>query len=331
MPVCVLLCWSCAFSVSSSGAENASRNLSRAESPDGRVRASLDVSPAEPRLADTILLTLTVRADATLKIDLPAFGAMLGELTVLDVSEQTGGVGTDTETKTVVLKTVPTRAGPTPIWPVPIEYSDRRSGLQDKQYSLVLPPCSLDVRADIDPETASLDDIDTPPELLPVPTENRVWIVVALAALLTAAALLLLARKMRRREESVERIERLSPREIAVQRLTELISRRLHETDVKRFFIELTGIVRWYIERQTGIRAPELTTEEFLREISERRREQNRLTPELRDRLRLFLESSDMVKFAKFEPSRDEIMLGYRRAEEFITAFDRRHETENDA
>jgi len=41
----------------------------------------------------------------------------------------------------------------------------------------------------------------------------------------------------------------------------------LMETDVKVYFVELTAIVRRYIERTTGIRAPEQTTEEFLCEI----------------------------------------------------------------
>jgi hypothetical protein len=35
----------------------------------------------------------------------------------------------------------------------------------------------------------------------------------------------------------------------------------------KEFYLRLTGIVRQYIEGTTGIRAPEQTTEEFLRDV----------------------------------------------------------------
>ena len=36
---------------------------------------------------------------------------------------------------------------------------------------------------------------------------------------------------------------------------------------VKEFYLRLTGIVRQYVEDTTGIRAPEQTTEEFLRDM----------------------------------------------------------------
>ena len=57
----------------------------------------------------------------------------------------------------------------------------------------------------------------------------------------------------------------------------------------KDFYVELTMVVRRYIQRKYGIRAPHLTTEEFLREAKPS------------DELRRFLESADMVKFAGVE------------------------------
>ena len=57
-------------------------------------------------------------------------------------------------------------------------------------------------------------------------------------------------------------------------------------------------IVRRYIERSTGVRAPEQTTEEFLREVND-----NNLFPhETNARLGAFLESADLVKFAGYQP-----------------------------
>ena len=57
----------------------------------------------------------------------------------------------------------------------------------------------------------------------------------------------------------------------------------------KDFYVELTMVVRRYIQRKYGIRAPHLTTEEFLLEAKPS------------DELRAFLESADMVKFAGVE------------------------------
>ena len=39
---------------------------------------------------------------------------------------------------------------------------------------------------------------------------------------------------------------------------------------IKEFYLRLTGIVRQYVEDTTGIRAPEQTTEEFLRDMRSR-------------------------------------------------------------
>ena len=62
----------------------------------------------------------------------------------------------------------------------------------------------------------------------------------------------------------------------------------------KDFYVELTMVVRRYVQRKYGVKAPHLTTEEFLREFKDERQE-------TRDELRKFLESADMVKFAGVE------------------------------
>ena len=80
------------------------------------------------------------------------------------------------------------------------------------------------------------------------------------------------------------------------------------------YFVELTAIVRRYIERTTGIHAPEQTTEEFLREISRA----NTFGREENERLKDFLESADLVKFAAYRPRREDIQESFQRAEVFI-------------
>ena len=47
----------------------------------------------------------------------------------------------------------------------------------------------------------------------------------------------------------------LSPEEMAHMELDKLVASGLAEPDVKQFYVELTTIVRRYIERTTGIRA----------------------------------------------------------------------------
>ena len=69
---------------------------------------------------------------------------------------------------------------------------------------------------------------------------------------------------------------------------------------VKEFYLRLTGIVRQYVEDTTGIRAPEQTTEEFLRDM----RSSSVFPADRSARLAEFLEAADLVKYAGQEPRR---------------------------
>ena len=64
----------------------------------------------------------------------------------------------------------------------------------------------------------------------------------------------------------------------------------------KDFYVELTMVVRRYVQRKYGIRAPHMTTDEFLRECGE---DETRVVDTAS--LRRFLENADMVKFAGVE------------------------------
>jgi Domain of unknown function (DUF4381) len=71
----------------------------------------------------------------------------------------------------------------------------------------------------------------------------------------------------------------------------------------KPFCILVSDTVRGYLEERFDFRAPERTTEEFLRELSAT----HLLSPEQKESLGKFLESCDLVKFAKYEPAENEL------------------------
>ena len=72
--------------------------------------------------------------------------------------------------------------------------------------------------------------------------------------------------------------------------------------DADAWYVELSAIVRRYLEDRYGLRAPELTTEEFLREA----RRSADLSPAHRELLTSFLEGCDRVKFAAYHPQQTE-------------------------
>jgi hypothetical protein len=71
----------------------------------------------------------------------------------------------------------------------------------------------------------------------------------------------------------------------------------------KPFVIAVSDTARTYLEERFNFRAPERTTEEFLRELGGT----DLLTGEQKDSLGGFLESCDLVKFAKYEPREPEL------------------------
>jgi len=71
----------------------------------------------------------------------------------------------------------------------------------------------------------------------------------------------------------------------------------------KEFCVLVSDTIRFYLEERFNFRAPERTTEEFLRELGET----DLLLPEQKESLGDFLESCDLVKFAKYEPRENEL------------------------
>lgn len=71
----------------------------------------------------------------------------------------------------------------------------------------------------------------------------------------------------------------------------------------KPFVIAVSDTARSYLEERFDFHAPERTTEEFLHELNAT----DLLTGEQKESLGGFLESCDLVKFAKYEPGETEL------------------------
>ena len=82
----------------------------------------------------------------------------------------------------------------------------------------------------------------------------------------------------------------------------------------KPFCVEVSDVTRMYLEERFNFHAPERTTEEFLRELAET----DRLTPDQKESLGRFLESCDLVKFARYEPGEAELRALHESAVRLI-------------
>ena len=154
----------------------------------------------------------------------------------------------------------------------------------------VIGPVRFEPPAVREPVTGAME-VDPQKDLPPLSLKLAGQVAAALVALLLVAAVAFwtvryLARRVRE--------HRMSPIERAWAELDRLVKRGLPGRGrYKDFYVELTLVVRRYIQRKYGVKAPNLTTEEFLKNF------------EGGAKLREFLESADMVKFAGVEATPD--------------------------
>ncbi len=112
------------------------------------------------------------------------------------------------------------------------------------------------------------------------------------------------------------REHRMSPIERAMLELDRLLKKGLPGRGrYKDFYVELTMVVRRYIQRRHAVRAPNLTTDEFLRAAAENPAFSREALAELKH----FLESADMVKFAGVEATPEMADSATDKAKDYLT------------
>jgi hypothetical protein len=211
----------------------------------------------------------------------------------------------------------PAFAGHHLIHSVAMEFTDKRSVTEAKPEPVLLEsdPIEIEVTSEWGGKTPSLGDLSAMQSPRPL-SPNPIWKRVCLAGALVLAAGVALYLRNRYRKHIEELLKPPTPEEIAERELKDLLSSNLHgQQQYQEFYVRLTGIVRRYIESTTGLRAPEQTTEEFLRDM----REKNVFPVDRSAQLARFLESADLVKYAAQRPGEKDIEDAIARAREFVT------------
>ena len=159
--------------------------------------------------------------------------------------------------------------------------------------------------------------IDPKKDLPPLSWRLAGWILAALGA---AGAFLYGAYRLLRFIAGRWREHRMSPVERAWVELDRLVKKGLPGRGrFKDFYVELTMVVRRYVRRQHGIKAPHLTTEEFFAAT----RSSDEFPKEALDALMEFLNKADMVKFAGVEATPETADGATQSARAYISSDDR--------
>ncbi len=158
-----------------------------------------------------------------------------------------------------------------------------------------------------------------PPVNMPLNIFFVIVIAILTLSLIIGIIWLWYKRKHKTKKTSKEEEIVKNPWEIAFEELERLKEDGLIvKGRYKEYYSRLSDIVRGYFERRFRIRAPEMTTEEFLISL----KDCNFLKEFQKDTLKQFLHASDMVKFAKYSPTvseaEDSFVLANRLIKETI-------------
>lgn len=145
-------------------------------------------------------------------------------------------------------------------------------------------------------------------------TRRPWWFWAAIAGGVVAVALIALAVWWSRRPAAQEaKVE--TPWDIARVRLA-LLGARQYPQQGKHdpYYVDLTAILRYYIEARFALHAPERTTPEFMAETIGK----GYFTPQQEVFLSRFLRLGDRVKFSRFRPDLEEMARSYEEVSAFV-------------
>lgn len=172
------------------------------------------------------------------------------------------------------------------------------------------PPLPLEIKPLYNPkETDQIRDI--------APIIKFLWWLNLLMLILLSVIIYLIYKKILKNKQKnniqINLQDTRTPYQRAKDKLKELTSKRLLEEDkIKEYYIELSDIVRVFIEEEFKIPATQMTSNEIIKKLK------NDFKIEIIIALREFLEISDLVKFAKYIPQIERINKNTKDAENII-------------
>ena len=280
------------------------------EKPAEAITITTQVEKTTISIGDKIKYTITVDAKPELKVELPEFAENLGSFAIKDFGqvEPRKRKGRIIHQQWYLLDTYTTGSYTIPA-PV-IRYADK----DGTQHEIEGKEVTVEVKSLLEGEEEPQDIRDIS-ETVNLPVSYRfliLWIVVALVVIAGGVtAFFLLKRRKRVREEMAKKPAHI----IAYEQLEEIMSLRLIEGGrIEEYYVLLSDTVRDYLENRFGLRAPEMTTEEFLDAAAN----DSNLKDEHKTLLSNFLLHCDLVKFARYGPDEGEMKSAYESAKRFV-------------
>lgn len=279
------------------------------------LEATAHVDKNEITIGDKIQLGIRVKFTGDIAIQFPEFNRQLGVFAVKETNVAEGpkseAGGYSTIERNYVLSSY--EIGSQTIPPLKIIYKGTQG-----EGEVITNEIPVDIKGVLKEEENSGDikDILAPVDV-PISFKRLVpWVCAGFGVFALSGIIYWLINKRKRGQERQElEFAKRDPHEVAyelLERLSEedLIAKGL----IKEYYYRITDILRHYIEDRFGLLAPERTTEEFLTEMAHT----NKLENIHKLLIQEFLERCDMVKYARYGPSRMEIQETYDAAKRLI-------------
>lgn len=255
-------------------------------------------------IGDRIKYTIEVTASRSTRIQMPAFkDHLIGGFEIKDSANKTVNRLFGKRTLIHWYYITVYSAGKKEIPVIDVKYKPASAKDWSVKKTAVL---SIDVRSVLPKELpADIKDIKGPMSFF-----EMNWFIAGVLSigLIILVILFIIVKKARDRKPV-----RL-PHETALEELESIRSQLINSGDIKEYFVGVSDCVRRYIERAFHLKAPEMTSEEFLNSLHG----SAALTLAHKDLLKGFMNACDLVKFARYKPTGKETENVYLAAKNFI-------------
>ncbi|MBQ9394105.1 MAG: hypothetical protein IJU23_01120 [Proteobacteria bacterium] len=282
----------------------------------GPVHAVVTLSNETPRLGEPIELTLTVDTEQGVLVTMPDFGDQLGKFSIANFrsSDTVRPDGRNEYVQSYTLDLPMSGRLKTPSFLV--EFTDSRpdSDQKDSIQELLTDEITFEVQS-------VFADGEVPQELYPaegelpelvIPESKKApiwpWFLLAFAIAVSGGVIYFATRPKKKK---------ILPADVVALKALDDMEKKdipVEAKAVDAWYVELSSVIRYYIEGRFDLHAPRLTTEEFF----ELTKSSDMLNNDEKVRIRKLLEYSDRVKFTDFVPSQDDSRDMLKEARKFV-------------
>ncbi len=265
-------------------------------------------------IAETVLLELEATIEGNYEVQMPKVDKLLESFGIVDWDN----LGNKLDPNNNVVSTYRYRLEPflSGTYAVPaftFEFHEPND-VEEKQYELTTEPIDVEVTSLLGEQRGELVIVDIE-DVVEMPQQaSYLWFWVLGSVGVIGASVAGWYYLRRRRLDKLIRIFKPA-HEIAYERLRALVKDDLvNAGKLKEFYERISDILRHYIEHRFKLRAPERTTEEFLVELQWT----DILSASDKESVGEFLKHCDLVKFAKYNPTSEQIQRTFDLVKDFI-------------